>query len=170
MPRKVCGRSRKGANPCGRQSRVAQPKTIDQFAPDDEIASYEIHVSEEMNRKYLEAVEDTSERYTEVTTKGGQWVHPSILLNQSNPTRSASHVLPPGMGHVHAKDEVTFSRPGRVGTTFHVQWRVLERYTKRDRPYTVFECRVLDDEGAEVLIRRMTSTWVQGQGSDKPSG
>ena len=149
---------------------MAQTRTIDQFGPNDEIASYEIHVSEEMNRKYLEAVQDSSERYSEGTTKGGPWVHPSILLNQSNPTRSASHVLPQGMGHVHAKDEVTFVRPGRAGTTFRALWKVLERYTKRDRPYTVFECRVLDEEGEEVLTRRMTSTWVQGQGSDETSG
>lgn len=143
---------------------MAQTKTIDQFGPDDQIAPHEIHVSEAMNRQVLEAVQDPSPRYREGSAGGGPWVHPSLLLNQSNPTRSPSHLLPAGMANVHAKEEVTFSRPGRVGTTFRFLWKVLERYTKRDRPYTVFECLVLDDQAKVVLRRRMTSTWVKGQG------
>ena len=143
---------------------MAQTKTIDQFGPGDPIAPHEIHVSEDMNRQYLDAVQDPGPHYREGSAGGGPWVHPSLLLNQSNPTRSGSHVLPPGMANVHAKEKATFFRPGRVGTTFRILWKVLERYTKRDRPYTVFECLVLDDQAEVVLCRRMTSTWVQGQG------
>jgi hypothetical protein len=135
-------------------------RTIDQFDVGEVLAAYELQVTAELNRRYLEALEDTHPRYT-AQNATGPWVHPGLLLSQSNPPKSPSHVLPDGAGHVQAKGETQFFKPGRVGATFRVTWKILDRYVKRQRQYMVFECRIIDDEGDEVLRRRMTTTLVR---------
>lgn len=139
-------------------------RTIDAFEAGDELAPYELHVSRELNLRYVHALEDEHPRYVEGNPGKAPWVHPGLLLNHSNPTRSASHVLPDGMANIHAKDEVEFFRPGRVGETFRIYWKVVEKYEKRGRNYMIFECRVVGEDGAEVLRRRMTSTFSRGRG------
>lgn len=137
-------------------------KTVNQFDVGDELEPGEIDVSAESNRRYCEALEDHNPRYFEGSDGHGPWVHPGLHLNQSNPTKSASHVLPEGMANVHAKDEVEFFAPGRVGKKFRLYWKVLEKYTKRGRQYMVFRCQVVDEDGIHILRRRMTSTFIQG--------
>lgn len=136
-------------------------KTIDQFDVGDVLVAYELQVTAELNRRYIEALEDPHPRYTTAADAAGPWVHPGVLLSQSNPPKSPSHVLPDGVANVQAKGEAQFLKAARVGGTFRVTWKVLDRYVKRERQYMVFECRVTDGGGEEVLRRRMTTTFVR---------
>jgi hypothetical protein len=139
---------------------VPPQRTIDQFEVGELLASYQLRVSEELNRRYLDALEDDHPRYTAGPDGEGPWVHPGLLLSQSNPPKSVSHVLPHDVANVQAKGEAQFFKPGRVGGTFSVSWKVLDKYVKRERQFMVFECRMIDDTGEEVLRRRMTTTFV----------
>ncbi|GAG74835.1 unnamed protein product, partial [marine sediment metagenome] len=68
------------------------------------------------------------------------------------------------MAAVHAKEEVEYLDPGRVGKTFRVHWKVVDTYEKRGRPYQVKEALIVDEDGVEILRRRTTDTYIAGGG------
>ena len=122
---------------------------------------FELHVTEGLNRRYLNALEVDDPRYTRGVDAQRPCVHPGLILSQSNPPKSASHVLPGGMASVQVKGAAEFFKSGRVGGKFLISWKMLEKYAKRQRQYMVFECRVIDESGDEVLRRRMTTILVR---------
>ncbi|MDP6550231.1 MAG: MaoC family dehydratase [Dehalococcoidia bacterium] len=134
-------------------------KTVDQYEAGEALEPYEFQVTPELNQRYLDAVEDHHPRYVEGDDGDGPMVHPGFLLNQSNSTKSPSHALPEGVADIHAKDEVEFLAPGRVGKTFRVNWKMLEKYVKRERHYWVIECVIVDDDGVAVLRKIATETF-----------
>ena len=141
---------------------MVERKRADQFGVGEEFEPYEFLVSPEFNRQYLEAVEDHHPRYSEEGDAGPPMVHPGLLIVQSNVTRSPSFYLPYGMAAVHAKEEVEYLNPGRVGKSFTVYWKVVDTYEKRSRPYQVKEALIVDSDGIEILKRRITDTYISG--------
>lgn len=115
-------------------------------------------VTPELNQQYLMAVEDFHERYCRPGTWGDPIVHPSILLNMANRTRSPSFKLPEGWSSIHARDETEFHAPARVGDTLTVRWKVVECYERRGRPYQALEVLVTRPDGTLVLRRIAHST------------
>ena len=139
---------------------MAEKKRADQVGVGEEFVPYEFRVTTEFNQQYLEAVEDHHPRYIQV-------VHPALLIAQSNVTRSPSFQLPLGMAAVHAKEQVEYINPGRVGKTFRVCWKVVDVYEKRGRQYQVKEVLIIDEEGMEILRRRIIDTYISGEGAGK---
>src|SRR4030042_5129005 len=137
---------------------MAEKKKADQFGLDEEFEPYEFHVTPDFNQQYLEAVEDHHPRYSDKTDVGPPIVNPSLLVVQSNVTRSPSFYLPYGMAAVHAKEEVEYLNPGRVGKSFTVYWKVVDTYEKRGRPYQVKETLIVDEDGVKILKRIITDT------------
>jgi hypothetical protein len=125
---------------------------------------YEFCVTQEFNQQYLEAEEDHHPRYLRETEAGPAIVYPGLLINHSNVTMSPSFHLPPGMAAFHAKEEVEYLNPGRVGKTFRVHWKVVDTYEKRGRPYQVKEALIVDNDGVKILRRRITDTYIAGEG------
>ena len=142
---------------------MAEGKRADQVGVGEEFEPYEYVVTPEFNRQYLEAEEDCHPRYFEETDFGPPIVHPGLFINHSNVTRSPSFYLPPGMAAVHAKEEIEFLNPGRVGKKFRVTWKVVDVYEKRGRPYQVKEVLIVDEDGLEILRRRITDTYIEGK-------
>ncbi len=134
-----------------------------QFSDKDGFEPFTFLVTPELNEQYLYAVQDYHPRYLEVRGSGSPWVHPSLLLNQSNLTRSPSFGLKAGMAGVHAKEEVEFLNPGRVGKQFRVTWKVVEEYEKREKLYTVIETLIVDEDGREILRRKTHGVIAKGQ-------
>jgi hypothetical protein len=130
----------------------------------EEFEPLELRVTPEFNEQILEAVEDYHPRYRQETSLGPPIVHPALLIGQSNITRSPSHRLPPGKATVHTKEEVEFINPGRVGKSFRVTWKVVDVYQKRGRPFQVKEALITDEDGLEILRRRITDTFMDGEG------
>ena len=143
---------------------MAEKKRADQFQVGEEFEPFEFRVTMEFNQQYLEAVEDYHPRYSEKTDVGPPIVNPSLLVVQSNVTRSPSFYLPYGMAAVHAKEEVEYLNPGRVGKSFTVHWKVVDVYEKRGRSYQVKETLVVDEDGIEILKRIITDTYISGGG------
>jgi acyl dehydratase len=142
---------------------MEEKKRADQVEIGEEFEPYEFCVTPEFNEQYLEAVEDHHPRYTGETREKPPIVHPGLLINHSNVTRSPSFYLPSGMAAVHAKEEVEFLNPARVGKMLRVQWKVVDTFEKRGRPYQVKEVSIVDEDGLEVLRRRITDTYLTGK-------
>ena len=139
---------------------MAQRKAADQLGIGEEFEPYQFRVTPEFNRQYLEAVDDHHRRYLEESELGAPIVHPALFLNYCSITKSPSFSLPPGMAAVVAKDEIEYLNPGRVGRSFRVSWKVVDTYTKRGRIYQVTEIWVIDEDGMQILRRRMNCTYM----------
>jgi len=142
---------------------MSEKKEKSQFSGKDGFEPYTFQVMPELNDQYLYALQDYHPRYLGERDSGSPWVHPSLLLNQSNLTRSPSFGLRAGMAGVHAKEEVEFLNPGRVGKQFRVTWKVVEEYEKRDKLYTVIEALIVDEDGREILRRKTHGVIAKGQ-------
>ena len=142
---------------------MSETKEKSQFSGEEGFEPYTFQVTPELNEQYLYAVQDYHPWYLEERDSGGPWVHPGLLLNQSNLTRSPSFGLKGGMAGVHAKEEVEFLNPGRVGKQFRVTWKVVEEYEKRDKLYTVVEALIVDEDGREILRRKTHGVIAKGQ-------
>ena len=118
---------------------------------------FTFQVDQELNERYCEALEDFHPRYKTL-------VHPGILINYSNVTRSPSFSLPKGMAAVHAKEEVRFYNLARIGKSFTVYWKVVETYEKKGRFYQVKVASIVDEDGIVILVRRITDTYVGNRG------
>jgi len=80
-----------------------------------EYTPLEFLVTPELNQQYLYAEEEFHVRYVQETEIGPAIVHPALILNMSNDSRSPSFYLPPGVSGLHARDEAFFYNPARVG-------------------------------------------------------
>lgn len=132
----------------------------DELQIDEELAPLTFRVTEEMNENYLHAVEDVHPRYIGGPDAGPPIVHPALLINFSNNTRSPSFSLPPGMASVHTHEEVEYVNPARVGKRLTVSWKVVARYERRGRPYQIVEAPIVDEDGTLILTRRTTYTYT----------
>jgi len=117
-------------------------------------------VTPELNQQYLYAEEDFHEWYIKETDFGPPIVHPALILNMSNGTRSPSFRLEPGQAGVHTRDETFFISPAKVGSTLKVSWKWVEAYEKRGRLFFVSEALVIDDQNTEILRRFIHSTII----------
>ncbi|MFN8164493.1 MAG: hypothetical protein U0R26_11845 [Solirubrobacterales bacterium] len=142
---------------------MTQGRPADLMEVGEELAPFEFTVTPELNQQYLYAEEDFHPRYLETTEAGPPLVHPALLLNMSNTTRSPSFFLSPGLGAIHAGEQTTFIKPARVGGTFRVTWKIIEKFEKRGRLYHVREAIMFDEQGQKILSRLLTATFSSGK-------
>lgn len=133
------------------------------YTAGEEFKPFVFTVTPELNQQYLYAVEEFSPVYWERSDFGEPLVHPSILLNMSNRTRSPSFFLEPGWASVHASDEAKFVNPAFVGRKFKVSWKVAEVYEKKGRTWNVIDADIIDDSGAEIMRRRLHTVFATSQ-------
>ena len=103
---------------------MSKTKAAHQMMIGEEFEALEFFVTPEMNQQYLYAEEDFHPRYIDASPQGPPLVHPGLLYNMSNNTRSPSFYLPAGWSEVHAAEETEFFNPARVGTKIRVPWKV----------------------------------------------
>ena len=127
-------------------------------------APLEFTVTPSMNELFLYAIQDYHPRYWQDTEEGPPIVHPVLLLQMSPRTRSPSWNLAPGMGSVLGREHTEFVAPGRVGQRFRVEWRVLDVYEKRGRPYHNTETLIHDDHNQLIMRRQLHSTFFRRDG------
>jgi acyl dehydratase len=137
-------------------------KRADLYKTGEEFEPLEYRVTPEWNAQFQEALEAYYPRYEEETAFGPPLVVPGLFIVNSNVTRSPGFKLDPGMAAVHAKEEVEFINPGRVGKRFEVTWKVVDYYEKRDRPFQTKEALIVDEDGVKILCRRLTDTYMGG--------
>ncbi|MCC6175884.1 MAG: MaoC family dehydratase [Chloroflexi bacterium] len=131
----------------------------DRMSVGDTFEPLEFLVTPELNQQYLFAEEDFHPRYFEAGPWGAPLVHPSLLFNMSNITRSPSFSTSPGSAAIHTGEETTFHAPARVGQTLRVTWTVVEMFERRGRPYHVHEAQVATVDGDPIVSRRLWHTY-----------
>ena len=139
---------------------MTEKKSAHLFKVGEEFEPLEFVVTPELNQQYLYAEEDFHSRYIEATREGPPLVHPAILYNMSNNTRSPSFFLPPGWGEIHAGEETEFLNPARVGKKIRVTWKVIDTFEKKGRPWHVLDILILDEDGVQIMKRKMTNTFA----------
>ena len=135
-------------------------KRADLYKTGEKFEPLEFRVTPEWNAQFREALEAHYSRYEKKTAGGSPLVVPGLFIGNSNVTRSPGFRLDPGMAAVHAKEEVEFVRPGRVGKKFKVTWNIVDYYEKRGRPFQVKEAMIVDEDGATILRRRIIDTYM----------
>lgn len=133
---------------------MAEMKFLHELQDGDELQPLEFVVTPELNQQYLFAQEDYHPRYLGQDESGAAVVHPSLILNMSNETRSPSYRIAPGICPIHTRDETKFLNPAKVGKKFRVTWKVVEHYEKKGKPYHILDILVVDEDGLEILRRR----------------
>jgi len=137
----------------------SQPRVPTEVVPEAagrkafDLEPFEFLVRPELNQQYLFAEEDFGPWYLEQRESGTPIVHPALLLNMSNATRSPSYRLDPRQAGIHARDEAFFLNPARVGKKFRVTWEGIGYYQKRGRTYHMNRTRVVDEDGLEIMVR-----------------
>jgi acyl dehydratase len=126
-------------------------------------------VDAEMNGVYLDALEGHHLRYLRASGGRPPVVHPGLLLNQSNITKSPTYLVGADEAHIHAREETEFLNPAFVGTRLHVAWTTADRYERRGRPYLVTTVLIRDEDGRDILRRRMWNTKSTGAMPIPPS-
>ena len=133
-----------------------------------QLAPLEYTVTSELNQQFLYAEEDFHHRYIEETESGPPIVHPALILNWSNGTRSTSYRAPTLQSGqqsgqsiqagLHSRDEAFFYNPARVGKKLKVTWTTVGSYEKRGRPYNTQEILIVDEDGLEIMRRLSYNT------------
>lgn len=142
---------------------MKEKKSTDLLEVGEELEPLEFVVSPDFNNQYLDALEDHHPWFSGDTDYGPAMVHPGLLVNYSNRTRSPSYFLSPGVATVHAKESIEFKHPARVGKKLTVTWKVVERYEKRDKLYSVVDIVIRDEDGLEILKRKLTSIFIRNK-------
>lgn len=139
---------------------MSERKSVHLHEEGDELEPLEFTVSPELNQQYLYAVEDFHPRYIERSDLGPPLVHPSLLLNMSNRTRSPSYYLDPGVAGIAAANETEFINPAVVGKRLTIRWKVSEIFERRGRTWHACDTLMIDEDGREILRRRNRSTFA----------
>ncbi|NGN41711.1 hypothetical protein G6N74_11580 [Mesorhizobium sp. CGMCC 1.15528] len=66
-------------------------------------------------------------------------------------------------GGIHAKQAIRFHRAIAIGETLVMQGRVVEKYTRKERPYMVADFEARGSDGTLVTSGRITSIWGKDQ-------
>ena len=86
-------------------------------------------------------------------------VPPGITINQH--AMMKFEAIPELRVSIWAKSEHEFLKPIKVGTQITIRGRVVDKYEKRGRRYTVTELETVDESGAVVLRSRETGVHVE---------
>jgi len=131
-------------------------KTADKLEVGEMYEPLKLRTSEELNRQFMIALDDKDSRYE-------TFVHPGILLNFTSITQSPSFCLEKSVAAVGAKFEAQYLRPTEIGKTLTFYWEVTGVYERRSRLYQKCDILVKDEDGREVLHRKITNTFIGGE-------
>jgi len=131
----------------------------DKLKPGDQYDALELHVSSDLNKQYLKALNSNDERYE-------KFIHPGLILNFSSITQSPSFKLESEIAAVGAKFESIFYKPAKVGSRLRFEWAVTETYERRSRVYQLSEIQIKCD-GSMIMKRKITNTFIGGEYLDR---
>lgn len=129
-----------------------------------EFPSVTYELTQETVSKYAEAVEDDNPLYRDEAMAaqsefGGLIAPPTIaaifVLDAIN--RSAKRAP----GGVHAKQEFEFLAPARPGDILTTTAKIIDKYLKKERRYTIFETETRNARGELVVRGKMTTIWAR---------
>jgi acyl dehydratase len=114
---------------------------------------FEFIVGERCQRNYLAALEDHHPRYISGRPGRSPFVHPAILLNNSNATRSPSFGGP-NANWLHTREETRFKMSAHLGERLVVCWHVDKHKPWANGVLTRVSC-VISRSGGPVILSRV---------------
>lgn len=120
----------------------------------EEIGYREFQITHEMQRNYLEVLQDENPLYFEGDLSTGPIAHPILILNHAFPAQWIGSFGE----HIHAKNYVRFLNLTRVGKKIIARSKVYDKYIRRGRKFVTTEITCVDEDGVEVARCRWTET------------
>jgi acyl dehydratase len=125
---------------------------FEEIAVGEELPVLELVCDEEVQGRYLIALQEENPWYYKESPWGGPVAHHALL--DDAPMMAAMQRYEYPFGFVHARQETEFINPLPLGKPVKIYSKVAEKYTKRGRGYIVVESLVIDQDGVEILRSR----------------
>jgi acyl dehydratase len=123
---------------------------------------FSFSITDQIQSRYLEALEDHHQRYTLSHDGVHPIVHPGILLNQSNATRSPSFGGP-NTRWIHVREQTYFAAPARLNDELIAEWHIAEYRPRFGRMLAKVACVVTRHDGPVIIERTMWGIHISGQ-------
>jgi acyl dehydratase len=142
----------------------------------EELGWVEGVISDFQIKTHAYAVDDYGDWYLKDSPFGGRIGHPTLLANDILRLFFLIYDLrPPYAGGLHAKNELEFLRPVKLGDKVVIRGKHTEKYERRGQNYRVVEGQAADEAGRPFIRMRawetvgFTSSTQVGQSTGKPS-
>ena len=124
----------------------------DNMVVGEELPTLEFQYDEEMQGRFLIALEDENPWYWKESPWGDPILHHALV--DDTPMNAVQQRYDYPFGWVHARQETEFHNPLPVGKPVKVYSKVVDLYRKRDKGYIVIESAVVDEDGTTILVSR----------------
>ena len=121
--------------------RPRRPFVYDEVRVGEELASYEYVLTEEQLQNFRDSIEVPTALFPTIAIKSD-----STALNLKYDA---------GGRGINARQAFEFFNPPIPGKKIRVTGKVINKYTKRDKPYLVIQATAVDEDGR--LIERVTT-------------
>lgn len=129
-----------------------KPLVYEKIVVGEELPVMELVVDEDIQGKYLVAVQDDNPWYYRESPWGSAITHHSTLDDSPMVAVCQKYEYP--FGWVHAKQDTEFINPLPLGKPVRITSRIVDKYVKRERGYIVVESLVIDQDGMEIMRLR----------------
>ena len=131
-------------------------KTSDKLKVGEKYEPLTLHITPELNNQFIKAIDCSHKRYEKI-------VHPCVFFNFCSITQSPSFFLDRNIEAVGAKFENGFMKKAKVDKKYHFSWKVVGLYERRSRTYQICDVLVVDEDGNEIIKRKINNTFIGGE-------
>ncbi|MDD5759695.1 MAG: hypothetical protein PHI06_11520 [Desulfobulbaceae bacterium] len=124
----------------------------DKMVVGEELPLLEYQYDEDMQGRYLIALEEENPWYWKESPWGDPIIHHCLLDDAPMASVMLKYKYP--YGFVHGRQETEFINPMPLGKAVKIYTKVAEKYRKRDKGWLVIESLVVDQDGIEILRSR----------------
>jgi hypothetical protein len=133
---------------------MAEPLVYETIPVGDRIGPFTYVVPEDFNRKRLATLGIDDAGFV-TGPDGCEYAEPSFLCGQHSWVMRRRYSWG---GSVHAKCDIAYLKPVRLGATIHVTGEIAGKYERRGGRYAVFRLQTADDDGD--LVCRVENTML----------
>jgi hypothetical protein len=133
--------------------KEVKPLIYEEIVIGEELPVLEITPEEDLQGRYLIALEDDNPWYYKESPFGGPIVHHALL--DGSPMVAAMQKYEFPFAWVHAKQDTEFINPAPLGKPLCVHSKIIDKYIRRGREYVVIESLIVDQEGVEIMKVRL---------------
>lgn len=126
-----------------------KPMVYDDLAVGEELPVIEMVVDDEVQGRYLVALQDDNPWYYKDSPWEGPITHIATLTDSPINAMNLRYEYP--YGWVHAKQDTEFINPLPLGKPFRIISKIADKYVRRGKGYVVVESLIIDQDGLEIV-------------------
>lgn len=115
-----------------------------------------VTVNDRLVRDFAYSVDDFNPQFLYPSPGGVHFGHPTLLCREARDIIGTVYDIASGGAGMHAKHECELHSCPKVGETYSITGRHIEKYLKREKQYIVLESEVRGASGELVLKQRST--------------